>query len=249
MHGSQATNTFFLFFCFLFSTRELRNAHRRFYEVSEDKKPECGMEMVLLVLKDWLRLSTDANTTPVAPLVFLWSQRWQQLSQMMTLSSLLGTSWDRAVAVKPGTGSLQCKVCMLFISFLLFWISTNGVKYFSHAVRLVLKRSLCSHVILLDSLPSAMVATWLPTLVSRSVYRWNVSSTIGWCAVTFMRPRSADFYSNMSELFREISQHVLHELTKSLKQTCTMYPNDIHIHVPLRMDCESFGDAFIWSKL
>lgn len=70
MHGFQATNTFF-FFCFLFSTRELRNAHRRFYEVSEDKKPECGMEMVLLVLKDWLRLSTDANTTRVAPLVFL----------------------------------------------------------------------------------------------------------------------------------------------------------------------------------
>lgn len=145
--------THFFFFCFLFSTRELRNAHRRFYEVSEDKKPECGMEMVLLVLKDWLRLSTDANTTRVAPLVFLWSQRWQQLSQTMTLPSLFGTTWERVVSVKPGTGSLQCKVCMLFISFLSFWISTNGVKYVSHAARLVLTKSLCSLVILSDSLP------------------------------------------------------------------------------------------------
>lgn len=194
--------THFFFFCFLFSTRELRNAHRRFYEVSEDKKPECGMEMVLLVLKDWLRLSTDANTTRVAPLVFLWSRRWQQLSQTMTLPSLFGTTWERVVSVKPGTGSLQCKVCMLFISFLSFWISTNGVKYVSHAARLVLTKSLCSHVILSDSLPSAVAATWLPTSVSRSVYRWNVPSTVGWRAVTVMRPRSADFYSNMSELFR-----------------------------------------------
>lgn len=124
-----------------------------------------------------------------------YHKRWR--SQVS--SGQLGSELSR---LNPGPGLLQCKVCMLFICFLSFWISTNGVKYFSHAARLVLTKSLCSLVILSDSLPSAVAATWLPTSVSRSVYRWNVPSAVGWRAVTVMRPRSADFYSNMSELFR-----------------------------------------------
>lgn len=46
---------------------------QRFYEVSEDKKPECGMEMVLGPLEDWLRVSTHANTPPVTLLLSLKS--------------------------------------------------------------------------------------------------------------------------------------------------------------------------------
>lgn len=44
---------------------------QRLYEVSEDKKPECGVETVLLALEDWLRLSADAYFPPVAPLLVL----------------------------------------------------------------------------------------------------------------------------------------------------------------------------------
>lgn len=59
---------FFFSFCFHPTTVICL---QRFYEVSGDKKPECGMEMGLVALGDWLRLSTDANTPPVAPSVFL----------------------------------------------------------------------------------------------------------------------------------------------------------------------------------
>lgn len=59
--------THFLFsFCFHLTTVIFLP---RLYEVSEDKKPECGVEMVLVALEDCLRLSTDAYT----PLLLLFS--------------------------------------------------------------------------------------------------------------------------------------------------------------------------------
>lgn len=57
------------FFFFLFSSDD-SDMLTRFYEVSQDEKPECGMEMVLVALEDWLRLSTDAYTPLFLPSSF-----------------------------------------------------------------------------------------------------------------------------------------------------------------------------------
>lgn len=118
MHDFQAKIPFF---SFLFSQVDCVVLTQRFYEVNENKKPECGMEMVLVALEDWLRVSTDAHTPPVAPSVCLWSRWWQYLSQMMMFPSLF-CIWGVSFSGYPGTGSftVQCKIHMLCISFLFF---------------------------------------------------------------------------------------------------------------------------------
>lgn len=58
MHGFLAITLFSSCFC----SHPTIVSSQRFYEGIEDQKPECGMEMGLVALGDWLRLSTDANT-------------------------------------------------------------------------------------------------------------------------------------------------------------------------------------------
>lgn len=105
MHGFLAKTRFSSSFC----SHPTTVLCQRFYEGSEDEEPECGMEMVLVALGDWLRLSTDANT----PLCF---------SLCISLKSEMIFLWPFATveqheAVRPTTESVTVHVYMSLIAF------------------------------------------------------------------------------------------------------------------------------------
>lgn len=124
-----------------------------------------------------------------------YHKRWR--SQVS--SGQLGSELSR---LNPGPGLYSAKYACYLYAFYHSEYLPMGLNIF-HMQLDLFWRSLFAHLSFYPTVClSAVAATWLPTSVSRSVYRWNVPSTVGWRAVTVMRPRSADFYSNMSELFR-----------------------------------------------